>query len=169
MRISLLLAGLALLLVSDLRAQHCAYDMATAIVIQPRDPVTGEVICGLRLTAVDSLGRPLHPGDEALRFHNCLDGDLTDDGPRYESLWFMRGSYGLYSGLSPRTPVRVMIEDLGTRGDTVTYEPVTITIEPKDIHSLCTQVTDWQRGVKGEFARTFRPVPVWLKSNRSEW
>lgn len=153
---------------SVLRAQHCGYDFAQAIVVEPRDAATGRAIAGLRLTLLDSLGAPVGEAEEDRLFLDAVSGTVPSRGGAhwsrwiYNDLWFTRGAYVLVIG-HRHQQLRVRIEDMDRRSDDgVFYDPVTIQLGEEDVQPLCTNLSDWRAGERSQFARTFQPVAVTL-------
>lgn len=108
--------------------EHCPLDHIYGIVVVPHDPVTGNVVGGLRLTLLDSI---------VSARSNSQPLSLAEEGLRWENWWVARfHGYGVQCNRWQR-PLRpqVLIEDLDSLG--ADYESMKISIPDTCFTSLC--------------------------------
>ena len=158
------------------QAQHCGYDGAYILVIHPHAQNDTTLIPNLKITLLDSVGKPIittqtwdgHkyiPDTSTFRLNPQTNADLGK--PNYLSImrfWFAKNNYVCYLFCQP-APAKIKIEDTDGEKNRGNFKTQIININQSNFFPLCSNFSSWMHSPQSGFVKNYKPIDTTLQKN----
>jgi hypothetical protein len=131
------------------KAQHCKWDLISAIIVEVRDNATGQIINGLDVSLTDSLGKPykilpvgankFNQNKEDYKKYSETGGPFAFD----QHFYVLSLPASDYPGLYRRGNALIEVKDKDGAKNGGEYTTKSVTFYPDNIVSLCTNHSIW--------------------------
>lgn len=146
---AILLLFLSLSTGNFVKAQHCNWDLTSAILVEVRDNATGQIINGLDILLTDSLGKPYKMTTAGANKFNQNKEDykkyLETGGPfAFEQHFYVLSlTPASYPGIYNRGNALIEVRDKDGSKNGGPYQKKSVAFYPDNIVSLCTNHSIW--------------------------